>query len=104
MRKLPILVLLAAAPVFAPTGMAQQGQMPDLAAMFTQQFDTDKDGKVSLEEYLDPQVEQMEQQFNNMDTNGDGVVDQSEIQAMADMMRQRMEQMRQQQGGGMQGR
>ncbi len=96
MKKLATLMFLAAAPVMAQPGMQQgQGQMPDMAAMFMQRFDADKDGKVSLAEFLDPS----EKQFRAMDTNGDGAIDQNEINAFDQMMRQRMEQMRKQQGG-----
>ena len=113
MRKLATVLVLATAPVFAQTpmqgqgmqgeGMRGQGQMPDMAAMFMRQFDADENGKVTMAEFIQPSQERLEQQFKEMDSNGDGVIDRQEIDKVAEMMRQRMEQMRQQ-GSGMQRR
>ncbi|RTZ72383.1 MAG: hypothetical protein DSZ00_04880 [Gammaproteobacteria bacterium] len=57
-------------------------------------LDTNKDGKVDKAEYLKP----FEAQFDAMDQNRDGAVDEAEFEAFANKMRERMEQMRKQQG------
>ncbi len=96
MKLLTTAALLAiAAPLYAQPG----GQGQDPAQGFMMQFDQDKNGVVTLEEFKGPQVEALEQQFSYMDKSGDGVIDQAEIEAFAEDMRQRMQQM-QQQGGG----
>ena len=95
MKLLTTAALLAmAAPLFAQMG----GQGQDPAQGFMMQFDQDKSGSVTLEEFKAPQVEALEQQFSYMDKNGDGSIDQAEIEAFAAEMRQRMQQMQQQQG------
>lgn len=96
----PMLLLAFAAPVAAQSqggGMPGYGQQsgqarPDPAQMFIQQLDADKDGKVSLEEFLAPG----KKQFAQIDKNGDGYITQDEAQAFQEEMRKRMEQMRQQ--------
>jgi Ca2+-binding EF-hand superfamily protein len=101
MKYITTAALLAfAAPLYAQMG----GQAQDPAQGFMMRFDQDKNGSVTLEEFKAPQVQAMEQQFSYMDKNGDGAVDEAEIQAFMDEMRQRMQQMQQQQGGGYQQR
>ena len=66
--------------------------------MFFDQFDSNKDGVVSKEEFLKPTVEQ----FNHMDRDKNGSLDQAEVKAFNDEMKQRMQEMQrrmQQQGG-----
>ena len=96
----PILLALVAlsAPVFAQQGA---GQMPNLEEMFFKQFDSNQDGEVSKAEFLKP----TEAQFDHMDRNGNGSLDQAEIKAFNDEMNQRMREMQQrmQQQGGPQG-
>jgi Ca2+-binding EF-hand superfamily protein len=91
-----ICLVAATMPAFA-----QQPQMPNLEAMFFQQFDTDKDGTVSRAEFLRP----MEEQFAHMDRDGNGTLDKAEVQAFNDEVRKRMQEMQQrmQQQGGPQG-
>ena len=57
--------------------------------------DTNKDGKISYDEYLASKEKQTERQFKRMDTNGDGFIDVSEKQASKDKMREMREKRRQ---------
>lgn len=82
-------------------GMQSQQNMPDPGQMFLKQFDANKDGKVTMDEFLQPQVERMKQGFMQMDANNDGVVTAEEASAY---MNKQMEQMRQMRGGQQQGR
>ena len=93
--------LIALAFVSAPV-LAQQAQMPgtppDLEKLFFEQFDTNKDGVVSQEEFLAPQVAQ----FDHMDRDKNGSLDSAEVKAFNEEMMQRMQEMQrqmQQQGG-----
>lgn len=90
---LPALGLLA----LASTSHAQQppAQAPEGSPvkMFIMQLDADKDGKISLEEFILPQQEQ----FKFMDKDGDGYITEAEFEAFAQEMRQRMQQQMQQQ-------
>jgi Ca2+-binding EF-hand superfamily protein len=67
---------------------------PSLADSFMNSLDANKDGKVDKAEFLKP----YEAQFQSMDTNGDGAIDRGEIEAVEKKVRERMQQMRQQQG------
>jgi len=70
----PVLLLAIAAPA-----LAQQSHDP--VADFTGRFDTNKDGKVTLEELTAPQLEVMTKQFDYMDTNKDGKITLEEFKA-----------------------
>jgi Ca2+-binding EF-hand superfamily protein len=88
-----IALLAVAAPLLAQ----QQGrQPPSPAEGFMMQFDANQDGEVSLQEFKDPQMEALEQQFDYMDKNDSGTVDSAEIDAFSQEMQQRMQQMQQQ--------
>ncbi|MEN8174837.1 MAG: hypothetical protein ABFS23_03685 [Pseudomonadota bacterium] len=80
-----------------------QQQRPEPAQMMMQQLDKNQDGKVDLDEFLDPN----RQQFTYMDKNKDGGLDQEEIstfmQEMQQRNRERMEQMRKMRQGSSQG-
>ena len=91
MRRKTVTVLAA---LFATAAMAQ-GQAPqqDPGQAFVQNFDANKDGKVSKEEFLQP----AQAQFKHMDRNGDGFISLDEARAAAEERRRQMEQMRQQQ-------
>jgi len=78
----PVLLLAIAAPA-----LAQQSHDP--VADFMGRFDTNKDGKVTLEEFEAPQQEAIKQQFRYMDKNGDGNLDDDELQALGQMSRPR---------------
>lgn len=86
---LPVLVFVSA-PALAQQG--QMPQMPDLDSMFLQQFDSDKDGQVTKAEFLKP----TEAQFDHMDKDKNGILDQAEIKAFNEEMSQRMQQMQRQ--------
>ena len=53
--------------------------------------DTNKDGKISYDEYRASKDKQMERQFKRMDTSSDGFIDESEKQASKDKMREMRE-------------
>jgi Ca2+-binding EF-hand superfamily protein len=84
---MPALALLLAGPV-----LAQSQQQMDPSQVFLKTFDANNDGKVSRDEYVKPQVQQIDKQFSYMDKNGDGSVDGGEAAAFAEEMRQRMQQ------------
>jgi Ca2+-binding EF-hand superfamily protein len=86
------LTLIVAAPVFA------KQQMPDQGEMFMKTFDANGDGRVSKDEYMKPQIQHIEKQFDYLDKNKDGVVNADEAEAFAKEMQQRMEQMQRQMG------
>lgn len=97
MKKLAVLALLSfTTPLLAqPEGGTSQNP----ADGFMMQFDSNKDDRVTLQEFKDPQLRAIEQQFGYMDKNQDGKIDRSEIEAFGKEMQERMQQMRQQQGG-----
>ena len=69
--------------------LAQQPQMPDLEEIFFKQFDANQDGQVSKEEFLKP----TEAQFDHMDSDQNGALNQAEIKAFNEEMTQRMQEM-----------
>jgi Ca2+-binding EF-hand superfamily protein len=85
-----VVLLVASSPLLAQ----QQGQGSP-GKMFLQQLDTDKNGSVSEAEFLKPQ----QAQFKHMDKDGNGAISEAEFDAFAQEMQQRIQQMRQQQGG-----
>lgn len=87
-------ILICLTALFSAPLFAQPPAGASMSDMFIQQLDGDKDGKVSKAEFLKPQ----EMQFAHIDTNGDGNLDKAEVEAFAQKMQQKMEQMRQQQG------
>jgi len=91
-KKSIIAAMLFSAPVLAQQPPVGQQQMPDLEGMFFQQFDKDRDGKVSKAEFLKP----TEAQFDHMDRNNDGVIDRAEVQAFNKEMQERLEEMQRQ--------
>ncbi len=90
---IPALALALAAPLFA-----ESEQQTNPGQLFLQSFDGNKDGVVSKDEYVKPQVQQIEKQFDYLDKNKDGKVDAGEADAFAAEMRQRAEQMEKQFG------
>jgi len=93
MKKILIALALFSSPALAQQPpMQQMPQMPDLEKLFFEQFDTNKDGLVSKEEFLKPTVEQ----FDHMDRDKNGSLDQAEVKAFNDEMKQRMQEMQRQ--------
>lgn len=87
--------VLIALTFICPAAFAQQGQMPqmpNLDEMFFKQFDTNQDGMVSKEEFLKP----TEAQFDHMDRDKNGALDQAEVKAFNDEMKKRMQEMQRQ--------
>lgn len=95
MKQILALLALASMPAFA------QQQMPNLEEMFFKQFDGNQDGSVSKAEFLKP----TEAQFDHMDSDRSGSLDQAEVRAFNAEMQKRMQEMQQrmQQQGGPQG-
>ena len=89
MHKTLIVLALFSAPAFA---QQPPQQMPDLDKMFFEQFDTDGDGKVTKGEFMKP----TEAQFDHMDRDGNGELDQAEVKAFNDGIKQRMQEMQRQ--------
>jgi Ca2+-binding EF-hand superfamily protein len=77
-------VLLAAFLLLNVMQVSAEDKMPPEHKM---NADTNKDGKISYDEYRASKEKQMERQFKRMDTNGDGFIDESEKQAAKDKMR-----------------
>lgn len=99
MKIIAILLLAVTTPLCAQP----ENQPRDPAEGFMLQFDRNHDDKVSLDEFKQPQVQSIDEQFTYMDKNGDGDVDKAEVTAFAEEMKQRMQQRQrqyQQQDGG----
>lgn len=97
MKKILVVLSLACSAAYAqqgqmPVQMPQMPALPDLGEMFFKQFDSDQDGRVSKDEFLKP----TEAQFDHMDRDGNGALDQAEIKAFNDEMMQRMQEMQRQ--------
>ncbi len=89
MKRILIAFTIACAPAFAQQG--SMPQMPNLEALFFKQFDSNQDDKVSKDEFLKPTIAQ----FDHMDRNKDGALDQAEVRAFNQEMQQRMQEMKQ---------
>jgi len=99
-KRVPALLLAAVLPL--PALAQPSSQTPDVADGFMKQFDTNKDGKVSVDEFKKPQIEAMERQidkqFQYMDKDHNGGVDKAEVEAFANEFHQRMKEMQEQHG------
>ncbi len=84
------IALIMAAPVFA------EGKPANPSQVFLKTFDADNNDQVSRDEYVKPQVQQIEKQFDYMDRNKDGNVDAGEAEAFAEEMRLKMQKMQKQ--------
>jgi hypothetical protein len=95
------LAILILAPVSAATAVAQpEGNRPRRpdgppagplggrsAAEMIARADQDGDGRVSRKEFLETRTTEMEAMFDRIDTNGDGFLDEREIEQMAERLR-----------------
>jgi len=81
----------------APMVLAQPSQSSPGAA-FLRTLDADGNGSVSREEFVKPQIQQIERQFAYMDKNHDGKVDAEEAESFAKEMQQRIQQIQQKHG------
>jgi Ca2+-binding EF-hand superfamily protein len=79
------IILLAGAAVLALAATTAQAQAPDPAAIFAQ-FDTNKDGGISKEEFV--AAGRPEARFAAVDANGDGKIDQAELTTAIQRMQQ----------------
>ncbi len=84
------LIISALAVLLAAPALAQN---QDPAQVFLKTFDANNDGKVSRDEYVQPQMQNIKKQFDYMDKNKDGQVDSGEASAFAQEMQQRMQKM-----------
>ena len=95
-RIAPVLLLALATPLAA---QPQQQNVPEPSERFMQELDTNRDGKVTLQEFMKP----TEDGFREMDENGDGFLTKPEVDAyskkMQEQMQQQYQQRQQQQGG-----
>lgn len=87
MKKIIIAFAFACTPAIAQQG--PMPQMPNLEEMFFKQFDTNQDKRVSKDEFLKP----TEAQFDHMDRDKDGALDESEVKAFNQEMQKRMQEM-----------
>jgi Ca2+-binding EF-hand superfamily protein len=90
------------APIIVLSGavFAQQPQMPNFGELMLKQLDTNQNGEIDRQEFMQP----TETQFERMDTNQDGVVDAAELRTFSEEMQRRireMQQMQQQMPHGM---
>ncbi len=88
-------LISVAALALSVSAYAQSQQMSPGQA-FLQTFDADRNGQVSRDEFVKPQVQNIEKQFDYMDKNRDGAVDPGEADAFASEMQKKMQQMRSQ--------
>jgi len=56
--------------------------------------DTNKDGKISHDEFMAASQKRAEEHFKRMDTNGDGFIDQAERKAAFEKMREHRQEWR----------
>lgn len=92
------LLVLATPLAFALQGPAAEAE-PAAAAveMHAAKADTDGDGKVSFEEYKAARLKNIEQQFNNLDVNHDGYIDDMERSLALQKLKAQIRQLREQQ-------
>jgi Ca2+-binding EF-hand superfamily protein len=91
---IPAIALVLVAPLAAAD---PQSKNPGEAFLHT--FDANHDGKVSRDEFIKPQVMQVQKFFDYLDKDHDGAIDSSEADTYAQEMQQRMQQLRQQHSG-----
>ena len=70
-----------------PDGPPRDGGPSGRLAEMIKKADTNSDGKISKEEFLNARKAEIEEQFSKLDGNSDGSADESEMKAMASKMR-----------------
>ena len=70
-----------------PDGPPRDGGSSGRLAEMIKKADTNSDGKISKDEFLNARKAEIEEQFSKLDGNGDGSADESEMKAMASKMR-----------------
>lgn len=94
----PVLITtLALLALSAPLAAQQEKAQMSYGKMMLQQLDADKNGSVSEQEYIKPQLAEMQKQFKHMDKDGNGAVSEAEADAFAKEMQEQMQRMREQQ-------
>ena len=84
LTRIGTLTVLLATPLL--TLSAQEGGRPAPGDML-KRADTDADGKVSKEEFVKSRTAEIDEQYARMDGNGDGFIEATEVEAMAEKMR-----------------
>lgn len=88
-------VIIAALGLFAFAQAYAEDATPQAGhRMHEMNADTNKDGKISHDEFMAASQKRAEEHFKHMDTNGDGFVDQAERKAAFDQMRQHRQEWR----------
>jgi Ca2+-binding EF-hand superfamily protein len=67
---------------------------PDKMQEAMQQADTNKDGKISYDEFKVEHEKRGQERFKKMDANSDGFIDESEKKAFHDQMREHRQEMK----------
>lgn len=67
----------------------QETKVPKTPAQKIERLDSDKDGRLSLEEVSKAKKGKMAEKFDAIDTNGDGFIDISELEARAEKRKNR---------------
>lgn len=80
--------LLALAALTASSGVAFAQEGGNRLAEMIKRADTNGDGKISKEEFVNARKAEIEEQFTRLDSNGDGQADDAEMQAIAARMRE----------------
>ncbi len=108
----PIFGILCGGALLAGASLAQEGNRPPPGgpdgrgnpAEMLKRADADGDGKVSKEEFIKARSAELEEAFGRIDTNSDGFIDEAEVKAVADRMREGFNrgggEMRRPDGGG----
>ncbi len=94
LRKLNIALVICAGLAISFNANAQNEQRerkgPPSADKIIEKLDTDKDGKLSLEEVKADDRKRMADNFDKIDSDGDGYITKEELEAMQEKRKQKM--------------
>lgn len=90
-------LFLAVIMILGPTLGFAQDQQASPGQAFLRALDADGNGTVSHDEFIKPQLQQIEKQFEYMDKDKNGQVDVAEADIFATEMQKHLQQMRHQQ-------